>query len=129
MLRAAALAAPGVDDDTLGSVSGRGGKRLQAGLAELVDSGLLIVDRDRAGYTFRHALLREAVGGDLLPREAADLHRRYAQLLDAQTPKDPRTVIQAAHHWWRSGDLDRAYWAVLDSTGPTSPASDGDRDL
>jgi DNA-binding CsgD family transcriptional regulator/tetratricopeptide (TPR) repeat protein len=113
VLRAAALAAPGVDDETLGSVSGMGGQRLRAGLAELVESGLLTVDRDRAGYAFRHALLREAVGGDLLPREAADLHHRYAQLLDARTPVDPRTVIQAAYHWWRTGDLERAYWAAL----------------
>jgi DNA-binding CsgD family transcriptional regulator/tetratricopeptide (TPR) repeat protein len=90
-----------------------GGQRLQAGLAELVESGLLTVDRDRAEYTFRHALLREAVGGDLLPREAADLHHGYAQLLDARTPVDPRTIIQAAHHWWRTGDRERAYWASL----------------
>ena len=110
---AAAASAAGVDEDTLEAVTGMASEGVQEALRELIVAGLLTVDRDGGLLAFRHALLREAVEQDMLPSRAAQLHRRYAQLLDSREPDDPRAVIEAAYHWWLAGDPQRAYQASL----------------
>lgn len=42
------------------------------------DHHVLVRDARRPGYTFRHALLGEAIAGTLLPREARRVHGRLA---------------------------------------------------
>jgi DNA-binding CsgD family transcriptional regulator/tetratricopeptide (TPR) repeat protein len=112
VLRLAATATSGTDEQTLVSLSGLGDVEVTAAARELVDAGLLVVDGS-GGLVFRHALVREAVESSLLPREAATLHARYARLLDARAVEDPRAAVEAAHHWWRAGDRPRAFVAAL----------------
>ena len=85
LLRVAAVAGRWVCHDWLAAVAGRPDDELDSGLAEAVGRGLLVVTpKERAGqevYEFRHALLQEAVYGELLPGQRARLHGAYANAL------------------------------------------------
>jgi DNA-binding CsgD family transcriptional regulator len=89
---------------------------VETALRELVDAHLLVVDRASGRYEFRHALLREAVTGDLLAAETGRLHRRCAELFqtraDLAAPSG-RADTLIAHHWWEAGDVERAYASAL----------------
>ena len=61
------------------------------------------------GYTFRHALLREAVYNDLLPGERTRLHARLASLLSAV----PGAAAELAHHSLASHDVPGAFDASI----------------
>ncbi len=114
VLRAAAASASPVNEATLGAVSGLDDAGLRTPLRELVTAHLLVVDRRRGTYDFRHALQREAVEDDLLPGEASELHRKYATLLESDDPALPDDqMIRAAHQWWLAGDPNRCYPATL----------------
>ena len=52
------------------------GRELDAALREAVEHHLLVVDEERQGYGFRHALTRDAVYSDTLPRERVAHPRR-----------------------------------------------------
>jgi hypothetical protein len=54
---------------------------LLAGLREAVDRQLLVVPPDQDAYVFRHALVQEAVYGELLPGERTRLHATLARML------------------------------------------------
>ena len=58
----------------------------RATIREAVDAHLLVVDSAGHGYTFRHALARDAVYDDLLPGERVRLHAAYAGHVGACTP-------------------------------------------
>lgn len=74
--------------------------------------GILSVDDDQ--YTFRHALLREAVHDDLLPGERARLHRAYAETLETRAgPLDRCDRSSLAHHWRLAQMPDRALVASV----------------
>ncbi len=70
-----------LDDVTIGQVAGLEADRLQAALRDAVSEQVLIAGADDR-FTFRHALLREALYEDLLPGERADLHLVLARLLE-----------------------------------------------
>ncbi|MFI5797207.1 AAA family ATPase [Streptomyces sp. NPDC051677] len=75
-------------------------------------------DGDGDGYRFRHSLVREAVGDDLLPGERARLNRRYAEALEADptlVPADER-VMRLASYWYHAHDPAKALPAVLDAS-------------
>lgn len=74
-----------------------------------INAGLLVAHD--AGYTFRHALLREAVHDDLLPGERARLHRRFAQAIAAQGADS----ASLAYHWRLAQDPRRALLAAIDA--------------
>ncbi len=78
------------------------------------------------GYRFRHSLVREAVGDDLLPGERrrappspkARINRRYAEVLEADptlVPADQR-VMRLASYWYHAHDAAKALPAVLDAS-------------
>jgi tetratricopeptide (TPR) repeat protein len=102
-----------LEHDTLVALTGFDDERLNAAIREAVATGILVVDQDR--YTFRHALLREAVHAELLPGERAGLHRAYAEHLHALAEADPRRDLDAAlaHHWQYAHDNRRALVAAL----------------
>jgi DNA-binding CsgD family transcriptional regulator len=52
-----------------------------------------------SSYNFRHALVREALHGELLAVEACTLHRRIAEHLEKQ-PASEECTIELAYHWW-----------------------------
>jgi DNA-binding CsgD family transcriptional regulator/tetratricopeptide (TPR) repeat protein len=91
----------------LAVVAGLGEDALTAALRPAVTANVLIASGD--GYSYRHALICEAVNGDLLPGEDERQHARYASAIDA----DPslagpgRAAIEAAHHWYWAGDAVR----------------------
>ena len=79
-----------------------------SGVRSLFDRTLLVVDGQ--DYTFRHALLREAILRDLLPFEAEDLHRRVAEAIvaDPRTGSSPADLASLALHWAGANDHRRS---------------------
>jgi DNA-binding CsgD family transcriptional regulator/tetratricopeptide (TPR) repeat protein len=75
-----------------------------------VDAGVLRADAD--GYRFRHALMQEAVAGELLPGERRRLHTAYARALEAR-PTTLARLAEIADHWWGARVLDRALAAAV----------------
>ena len=102
VLRVAAVAGRRVPHRLLASVAGLPEADLEQGLHEAVDAGVLATDAATGGYAFRHALLQEAVYGDLLPGEQVRLHAAYARLLAAEPGGAP---AELAHHCLASHDL------------------------
>ncbi|WP_449406584.1 ATP-binding protein, partial [Nocardiopsis lucentensis] len=92
-------------------------RELETALHTLVDANLLRVHG--TGYRFRHALLRDAVHGELLPGPHARLHLRFAQLIDAYPESAPadRRAAEQAHHFMAAQELPRAlqasWWAAV----------------
>jgi len=102
VLRVVAVAGRRVSYRLLAEVAGRPEADLERGLREAIDAGVLVADRTAGGYMFRHALLQEAVYGDLLPGEQVRLHAAYARLLVAE-PEG--AAAELAHHYLQSHDL------------------------
>ena len=82
MLAAAAVAGSRVDHELLAAVTGQDDGQLVPLLREAVARHLLAVDEASGGYVFRHALVQEAVYGELLPAQRGPLHAAYARALD-----------------------------------------------
>ncbi|WP_369374942.1 AAA family ATPase [Promicromonospora sp. Populi] len=81
---------------------------------EAVDAQVLVVTD--VGYTFRHALVQEAVYAELLPGERRRLHAAYARALERAFATESRSVAKLsriADHWWRAGVLDKALAAAV----------------
>jgi tetratricopeptide (TPR) repeat protein len=80
-----------------------------------VNANILIAAPSGDGYRFRHSLVREAVGDDLLPGERSRLNRRFAEALEADptlVPADER-VMRLASYWYHAHDAAKALPAVL----------------
>jgi DNA-binding CsgD family transcriptional regulator/tetratricopeptide (TPR) repeat protein len=102
MLRVAAVAGRRVSHRLLAGVAGRPEADLEQGLHETVGAGVLATDVASGSYAFRHALLQEAVYGDLLPGEQVRLHAAYARLLAVEPDG---AAAELAHHCLASHDL------------------------
>src|SRR5262249_27895423 len=81
---------------------------------EAVTHQLLVPDGDE-GYSFRHALLREAIYADLMPGERTRLHARLADLLadERRIAETPGTAAELAHHYLLSHDIQGAFVASV----------------
>ncbi|MFC8711608.1 AAA family ATPase [Streptomyces sp. NPDC057197] len=87
-------------------------------LRAAVNAHILTAAPTGDAYRFRHALVREAVGDDLLPGERSRLNRRYAEALEADAslvPADQR-VLRLASYWYHAHDPAKALPAVLDAS-------------
>jgi len=102
VLRVAAVAGRRVPNRLLAGVAGQPEADLEQGLHEAVGAGVLTTDATTGSYAFRHALLQEAVYGDLLPGEQVRLHAAYAHLLATDPDGAP---AELAHHCLASHDL------------------------
>jgi predicted ATPase len=102
VLRVAAVAGRRVPHRLLASVAGQPEPDLEQGLHEAVGAGVLTSDVATGTYTFRHALLQEAVYRDLLPGEQVRLHAAYARLLAADSHG---AAAELAYHCLASHDL------------------------
>ena len=118
LLRTAAVAGRAVSDRLLAEVTGIGEAEFYATLREAVENHLLIVDPGGHGYSFRHALTRDAVYEDMLPGERVRLHAAYGDAL----ARDPRLANDSAalpatlaYHWYAALDLPRALPATIDA--------------
>ncbi|MBP2338259.1 DNA-binding CsgD family transcriptional regulator [Saccharothrix coeruleofusca] len=115
VLRVASVGGRSVRHDPLRDVAALDDAELDAALREAVQHHVLVVDRDEV-YTFRHALLREAVYADLLPGERVRLHAAYADRLAAPSADGSAgrgTAAALAHHSLESHDLPRALRASV----------------
>jgi DNA-binding CsgD family transcriptional regulator/tetratricopeptide (TPR) repeat protein len=73
-------------------------------------------------YTFRHALVAEAVVADALPGERIRLHGMFGAAFDARlarggplTPARAALLAEAAYHWLAAGDATRALPVTIDA--------------
>jgi DNA-binding CsgD family transcriptional regulator len=116
LLRVAAAAGPGVTQPLLAAVADLDDQQLLDGLREAVDQQVLLPQPGGEGYVFRHALVAEAVYGELLPGERVRLHTALASALEAGLEGGGTPVTRAArlaHHWAAAGDHPRALTASV----------------
>ena len=123
LLRVASVAGRSVPDRLLSMVSDLDDPGLDEALREAVEHHLLIVDSAGEGYRFRHALTRDAIYQDVLPRERVRIHRAYAEALSSDRTLASSEASQAAGlalHWSAAHDLPRALVASVDAARLTS---------
>jgi DNA-binding CsgD family transcriptional regulator/tetratricopeptide (TPR) repeat protein len=90
---------------------------LLQGLREAVANQVLVTGSGES-YAFRHALVGEAVYGDLLPGERSALHARLAEAVDARHElmgDSPAAAVAGilACHWNAAHDVPRALGASV----------------
>ncbi|MFD7658502.1 AAA family ATPase [Actinosynnema sp. NPDC059797] len=112
VVRVASVGGRSVRHDLLRDVAGMDDVALDGALREAVQHHVLLVERGEV-YTFRHALLREAVHGDLLPGERVRLHAAYADRLASAGGRGVAAAL--AHHSLESHDLPRALRASVEA--------------
>src|SRR2546423_1792933 len=113
VLRAAAVAGRQADDELVQAASGLVSTEDEAAVREAVTHQLLVPDGTE-GYVFRHALLRQAVYGDLLPGERTRLHGTMSALLaDEHRLATPGTAAELAQHCLASHDIPGAFAASI----------------
>ena len=114
VLRAAAVTGRRVDDELVRQASGLGELEYEEAVREAVAHQLLMPDGG-GGYSFRHALLREAIYADLLPGERTRLHASLAALLrDERRLAEVRgSAAELAHHSLASHDIPGAFTASI----------------
>jgi DNA-binding CsgD family transcriptional regulator/tetratricopeptide (TPR) repeat protein len=122
VLAAAAVAGSRVDHELLAVASGQDDEQLVPLLREAVTHHLLAVDEASGTYVFRHALVQEAVYGELLPAQRGPLHAAYARALDRRIGRrvgdadSGGTTVelgQLAYHWHAAGDQGQALLAFV----------------
>ncbi|KHK95143.1 hypothetical protein LK09_19730 [Microbacterium mangrovi] len=111
LIRTMAAGGVHVDHALIAAVAGLPDDDLDRALREAIDDRVISADGD--GYSFRHALTREAVEGEMLPSEQVRVHRRYAEVLTADASDGPDAVSAAAEHWLAAHDLPRAFDATV----------------
>ncbi|SDG46445.1 regulatory protein, luxR family [Sinosporangium album] len=110
VLRIAASGGTRIGHALLAAVSGLSDIDLEAALRPAIAANVIQVT-DNGAYTFRHALIREAVHEELLPGERIRLHARFAEEIERDRTLVPpgRAAIEIAHHWYAArNDL----WAL-----------------
>jgi DNA-binding NarL/FixJ family response regulator len=110
LLRVAAVAGRRVPHRLLAQVVGWPEPELEEALRATLGAGVLMIDASTQTYAFRHALLQEAVYGDLLPSEQVRLHATYAALLAAEPDG---AAAELAYHCLASNDLPGALAASV----------------
>lgn len=85
--------------DLLAAVTGESEERLVAALRELVTGGVL-VETGEDEFSFRHALVREALSGEMLGRQRRRVHEAALEALRGAGDADPALV---AYHAYAAG--------------------------
>jgi DNA-binding CsgD family transcriptional regulator len=115
-LQIAAVAGRTIDHALLAVVSDLSQDDLNSALRDAVESYLLTHDSSTGRYSFRHALVREAIYADLLPGELRSLHLRLAQALSEHpglAAEQASGAAELAHHWYAAGQLPEALAASI----------------
>jgi tetratricopeptide (TPR) repeat protein len=108
MLRVAAVAGREASHHLLAAATGWPEAEVERGLRDAVAGQVLVASAATESYRFRHALLQEAVYGDLLPGERTRLHATYARLLteaDPDAEDGSGSAAELAWHCLASHDL------------------------
>ncbi|HLY34813.1 MAG TPA: AAA family ATPase [Jatrophihabitantaceae bacterium] len=110
VVRVAAVGGRRVSHEMLAAVLEFPPHVLDTALRDAVDAHILELTPSGRGYTFRHALLTEAIYDDLLPGERARIHASYAAALE--TGREG-SAAELARHARASNDLHTAYDASI----------------
>ncbi|WP_409182048.1 AAA family ATPase [Amycolatopsis sp. VS8301801F10] len=110
VLRVISVANESVSHAALAQVAGIGDLELDEALREAVQHHVLVIEN--GFYTFRHALLQEAVYADLLPGERTRMHAGYAARIKSM-PQGRGHDAKLAFHSLESRDFDTALPALL----------------
>jgi DNA-binding CsgD family transcriptional regulator len=102
IVEAAAVLGHRLPFDLLATVTGVGEDALIAGLVELVNRDVL-VESGEDEFSFRHALVREAITAQLLGRQRRRIHEAAVEALLAAGGSDPALL---AHHARAAGRYD-----------------------
>jgi DNA-binding CsgD family transcriptional regulator len=109
-VRAASVSGRRVSHGLLAEVAGVGATELETALREAVELNIL-VPTSNDFYRFRHALLAEAVYGDLLPGERVRMHAAYVDALSSGRANG--TAAELARHARAAHDLPTAVAASI----------------
>jgi DNA-binding CsgD family transcriptional regulator len=112
LLKMMALGGPHMSHALLRSVANTSDRDLAESLRPAILAGILIPDGD--GYAFRHALIHEAVRGDLIAGEKVAIHRTYAEILERGPAPSHRIwhSVALARHWHGAGQAESCLkWA------------------
>jgi ATP/maltotriose-dependent transcriptional regulator MalT len=130
VLGVAAVAGRDVSHVLLERIADLSDAELLAALREAIEQQVLVLVESAthdARYSFRHALIQEAIYARLLPTERLRLHRRIVDaLLDGVGGDDTAAALAAevAHHADRAGDPIRAlHWSVVAGDAATAVAA------
>ena len=118
LLRVASAAGRSVPDRLLSIVSELDEPSLDEALREAVEHHMLVIDDTGQGYRFRHALMRDAIYEDALPRERVRIHRAYAEALSADPAlagTDASVAAALALHWSAAHDVPQALDASIEA--------------
>ena len=110
VVRASSVAGRRVSHDLLARVVELDPALLDQAVRGAVDGNVLVTSAT-GGYSFRHALLAEAVYGDLLPGERVRLHAAYARAIGSHDVEG--TAAELARHARLAGDLPTAILAAI----------------
>ena len=117
VLKVAAVAGRRVGHRLLVEASGRPEDEVERGLRDAIAGQVLVASAATESYRFRHALLQEAVYGDLLPGERTRLHATYARLLAADDQTAAGSAAELAWHCLASHDLPGGLAALVRAAG------------
>ena len=118
LLGVVAAGGPRVREALIAAVAGHGEAERHDSFRAAVDHQILAVDGD--AYVFRHALLREAAYGELLPGERHRLHAAYGEALAARpelAAGDGSPDAELARHWHAAGELEPALATSVAAAG------------
>jgi DNA-binding CsgD family transcriptional regulator/tetratricopeptide (TPR) repeat protein len=118
-LRIVSAASGPVEHELLAAVSDLPEADLLAALRAAVAHQVLVPDAASETYSFRHALTQEALYGDLLPGERAQLHAAFARVLTERPtlagPSHGATAARLAYHWVRAHNPAEALPAAMEA--------------
>jgi predicted ATPase/DNA-binding CsgD family transcriptional regulator len=118
-LRLVAAASGPVEHELLVAVSDLPEPDLLAALRSAVAHSVLVPDPAAETYAFRHTLTQEALYGDLLPGERAQLHAAFARALSehprAAEPGHGARSARLAYHWVRAHQPAQALPAAFEA--------------
>src|SRR6202451_3708953 len=110
VVRIASAGGKQVGHALLAAVVGLDDTALARALRPAVAADVVLCGAD--GYSFRHALIREAVHDELLPGERGGLHGRFARAIEGDPLLVPpgRAAVERAYHWYAALDPG---WALI----------------
>lgn len=111
LLRLIAAGGVRVEHELLSAVAEVPAESLDEAAREAVQAGVLLVDE--TAYSFRHALVREAVHDELLPGERVRFHTRYAEALEHRAATPGADAAAVSYHWMAARDLRAAFTSSL----------------
>ncbi|SFU03292.1 Transcriptional regulatory protein, C terminal [Geodermatophilus amargosae] len=113
VLLVAAVIGQEFDLDVVRAVTGVDDDDALAAVELTVSAGLVVEDPATVGrFRFAHALIREAIYGEISRARRARLHARVGQALLDHRGDDADHVLQLAQHWWLAAPVVGAEQAI-----------------